>query len=232
MLGSGFGAMTPTTVTSRRSCIATSLPNKILKTSDSVGGCDFPVDPLDPPPAAPVLWSPTDDTSTVILDTAPDLLSTTTTAPILPPPLASDSIGADFRLYDAGVPSLQLIQIGESATITPLVAVIPLDISGFDRLESVERLLATLHHRAVPPDTRLTAQQRARARRMLQAFDGFRDGATQQSIAQVIFDIGDVSRDEWQASSRRHAIMSLLREARRMIEGGYRKLLRHRRRRG
>ncbi|WP_204283655.1 DNA -binding domain-containing protein [Klebsiella pneumoniae] len=47
-----------------------------------------------------------------------------------------------------------------------------------------------------------------------------------------MFDIGDVSRDEWQASSRRHATMSLLREARRMIEGGYRKLLRHRHRRG
>jgi hypothetical protein len=179
-----------------------------------------------------VLWSPTDDTSTVILDTAPDLLATTTsTAAILPPPLASDAVGADFRVYDAGAPSLQLIQIGDAATITPLVAVIPLDITGFDRLESIERLLATLHHRAVPPDTRLTAQQRARARRMLQAFDGFRYGATQQSIAKVIFDIDDVSRDEWQASSRRHAIMSLLREARRMIEGGYRKLLRHRRRR-
>ena len=83
--------------------------------------------------------------------------------------------------------------------------------------------------RVVPPDTRLTLQQRARAQRMLQAFDGSRDGATQQDIAQVIFRTGHVNRDEWQASSARHAVMSLLRDARALIAGGYRKLLRHRR---
>jgi len=64
---------------------------------------------------------------------------------------------------------------------------------------------------------------------MLQAFDGHRAGAKQQEIAQVIFRIGRLSRDEWQASSARHAIKSLLRDARAMIAGGYRKLLRHRR---
>lgn len=65
---------------------------------------------------------------------------------------------------------------------------------------------------------------------MLQAFDGVRDGATQQEIAQVLFRIGDIGRDEWQVSSSRHAVMSLLRDARAMIAGGYRKLLRHRHR--
>jgi hypothetical protein len=64
---------------------------------------------------------------------------------------------------------------------------------------------------------------------MLQAFDGRRAGATQQEIAQVIFNIGSLDRDEWQASSARHAVKSLLRDARAMIAGGYRRLLRHRR---
>jgi hypothetical protein len=108
---------------------------------------------------------------------------------------------------------------------------VPLDITGFDRVEAVVRLLSALHGRVVPPDTRLTRQQRARARRMLQAFDGARAGATQLEIAQVIFQIGTVSRDEWQMSSARHAVMALLRDARAMIAGGYRKLLRHRHRR-
>lgn len=112
----------------------------------------------------------------------------------------------------------------------PLAAVIPLGVDGLDRLEAVHRLLAALHGRAIPPDTRLTRQQRARLRRMLRAFDGSRDGATQQEIAQIIFNLGRLSRDEWQASSARHAVMSLLRGARTMIAGGYRKLLRHRRR--
>lgn len=41
-------------------------------------------------------------------------------------------------------------------------AVVPLGLEGFDRLEAVHRLLASLHQRAIPPDTRLTPQQRLR----------------------------------------------------------------------
>ncbi len=134
-------------------------------------------------------------------------------------------------LFDLGnLQHLQLLRL-DSAAGDALAAVVPLDITGFDRVESVLRLLSALHSRVVPPDTRLTRQQRARARRMLQAFDGARDGATQFEIAQVIFHIGRISRDEWQMSSARHAVMALLRDARAMIEGGYRKLLRHRHRR-
>ncbi|WP_371823918.1 DUF2285 domain-containing protein [Phyllobacterium sp. 628] len=103
-------------------------------------------------------------------------------------------------------------------------------MEGFDRMEAVARLLASLHGRAVPPDTRLTRQQLARARRMLQAIDGFRAGATQQEIAEVILRIGKLTRDEWQAASARHVVAGLLGGARAMIAGGYRKLLRHRRR--
>ncbi len=106
----------------------------------------------------------------------------------------------------------------------------PLGLDGFDRIEAARRLLSALHGRAIPPDTRLTRQQRTRLRKMLQAIDGDRDGATQQEIAQVLFNIGHLHRDEWQASSARHGVKALLRDARAMIAGGYRKLLRHRRR--
>jgi hypothetical protein len=126
---------------------------------------------------------------------------------------------------------VQLLRLAvDTGSSMPLAALVPLGVEGFDRLEAIHRLLAKLHSRAVPPDTRLTRQQRARARRMLQACDGARDGATQQEIAQIIFRIGRLSRDDWQASSARHAVMSLLRDARAMIGGGYRSLLRHRRR--
>lgn len=112
----------------------------------------------------------------------------------------------------------------------PLAAVIPLSLDGFDRVEAVLRLLAMLYGRTIPADTRLTRQQRARQQKMLRAFDAHRDGATQQEIARVIFDTGRLSRDEWQMSSSRHAVMSLLRDARSLMAGSYRKLLRHRRR--
>ena len=168
-----------------------------------------------------------------MLTEAPSVLDGCRTAdPIgswrLSPPLIEDN-AALFRnaLCDG-----QYLQIVDCASEDRAVAmaVIPLGLEGFDRLEAVYRLLSALHGRAIPPDTRLTRQQRARQRKMLRAFDGHRAGATQQEIAQAILKIGLLDRDEWQASSARHAIKALLRDARVMIAGGYRKLLRHRRR--
>ncbi|SIT15077.1 DUF2285 domain-containing protein [Paracoccus saliphilus] len=145
-----------------------------------------------------------------------------------PPPLDDD----DTALFRYALGEGQYLQIVDCAIEdgTAVAAVIPLDLEGFDRLEAVHRLLSALHGRAIPPDTRLTRQQHARQRRMLRAFDGHRAGATQQEIAQAILKVGFLDRDEWQASSARHAIKALLRDARVMIAGGYRKLLRHRRR--
>ena len=181
---------------------------------------------------APVFWMPQEDTSVVVLASAPAvLMSDTDGAPVLARAISRIGEEGSHSLYDLGnSQSVQLLQLGPDSLDAPLAAIIPLGITGFDRLEAVGRLLAVLHDRAIPPDRRLTRQQRARARRMLQAFDGARDGATQQEIAQVIFRVGRVARDDWQASSTRHAVMSLLRDARGMVEGGYRKFLRHRHR--
>jgi len=152
-------------------------------------------------------------------------------APVDPPPVidAAVSVTEDstaYLLFNLGNgQQLQLIHAG----LAPTAAIIPLGVDGFDRLEAVYRLLAALHGRAVPPDTRLTGQQRARMRRMLQAFDGYRAGATGREIGQVIFKAGALGRSEWQTSSARHAVKALIRNARTMIAGGYQKLLRHRR---
>ncbi|WP_320177632.1 DUF2285 domain-containing protein [Roseovarius pacificus] len=112
-----------------------------------------------------------------------------------------------------------------------LVATVPLGPEGLDRMEAIQRLLADQHRRrSIPRDTRLTAQQKARLRRVLQASDAAFDGATQKQIAEVLFRTGHLDRDEWQVSSARFAVSSLLREGRDLIAGGYRKLLRHQRR--
>lgn len=151
--------------------------------------------------------------------------------PIIDRPVRVDDEGSHSLRNLSDGSRIQIVQIGEPQNIQTLAAVMPLDVEGFDRLEAIYRLLASLHGRAIPPDTRLTRQQRTRLRRMLQAFDGRRDGATQQEIASIIFDLGRLGRDEWQASWARQAIKSLLRDSHAMIAGGYRKLLRHRRRR-
>lgn len=138
--------------------------------------------------------------------------------------------GENVLLYDLGNGQrVQLVIEPTAMPSKPLAAIIPLDREGLDRLESLCRLLAALHGRAIPPDTRLTRQQRLRLRRMLQCFDGHRNGASQREIAQVVFHIARLDRQEWQDASARHAIKSLLRDARAMIAGGYRALLRHRR---
>jgi len=212
------------------------LPARILAptccriASDGGGGCGFPVDPALDLPDAPVFWLPDEDTSVVILTPVP--------IPLVDAP--SPSIGAgDQRIENDGVHGLhdlgdgrriQILRPGESPDMAKLVAMVPLGLEGFDRIEAIHRLLAALHGRAIPPDTRLTRQQRVRLCRALRAFDGRRDGATQQEIAEVLFRIGSLDRDTWQASSARYAVMSLLRDARAMIAGGYRRLLRHRRR--
>ena len=189
------------------------------------------MDPLAPPSEARIVWLPEDDTSAVFLRPAPRRLVTDSD----PQPafdaayrIADDD--EDVLLYDLGDGQrLQLVVETAAPVGKPLAAVIPLNREGFDRLESLYRLLAALHSRTIPPDTRLTAQQRLRLRRMLQCFDGYRDGATQREIAQVVFHIAQLDRQAWQDASARHAIKTLLRDARAMIAGGYRALLRHRR---
>lgn len=196
------------------------------------GDCDFPVDPAHRATDADIFWLPEEDTSSVILALALPVFHYSCD-------MLSLLSGSELFRADDGLHHLRDLADGQRLHVVlpldavpgrPLAAIVPLGPDGFDRLEAVARLLASLHGREVPRDTRLTQQQLARARRMLQAADGRRNGATQQEIAEVIFKTGQLSRDDWQASSARHAVMGLLRGARAMIAGGYRKLLRHRRR--
>jgi hypothetical protein len=125
---------------------------------------------------------------------------------------------------------LHIVRSADVPEHETLAAVIPLDRSGFGRVEAVLRLLASLYDRAVPADTRITHQQRLRAKRMLRALDGRRAGASQKSIASAIFGLDPMSRDEWQTAPARFATRSLIKDGRAMVAGGYRKLLRHRHR--
>ena len=65
---------------------------------------------------------------------------------------------------------------------------------------------------------------------MLQAVDGRTAGATYREIAEVMYGRGRVASDPWKSSALRDATIRLVRDGNRMIDGGYRQLLRHRRR--
>ena len=105
---------------------------------------------------------PDEDTSAIFLGPAPSALAPDAE---LPPTIdAADRIGdndENVLLYDLGNGQRVQIDRGTTAPIgKPLAALIPLNSEGFDRLEAVSRLLASLHGKAIPRDTRLTAQQR------------------------------------------------------------------------
>ncbi|ALG90003.1 hypothetical protein TQ29_07105 [Actibacterium sp. EMB200-NS6] len=167
------------------------------------------------------------DPSVVVLQKVPEVLDNAASPTILPTGTTRHAQEGLHHLLDAGeLHRLQLLQ--EDPDAKALVAIVPLDQDSFARLDAIYRLLAQFHGRAFPADKRLTRQKRLRAKRMLQAFDGRVAGASQREIAEVVFRLSRVSRDEWQSAPERFAVMALLRDARKLVDGGYRVLLRSR----
>lgn len=106
---------------------------------------------------------------------------------------------------------------------------VPLDARGLDRIEELTRLWRSLHGRPVPPDRRLTPQQRRRLKNMIRAADGRMNNADYREIAEVIFGVERVASIPWKTSALRDTVFDLVKDGFAMIDGGYRKLLRRRR---
>ena len=187
---------------------------------------------LDAKEAAPI-WAPTSNTGVVMLTAQPAILPKDATPFVIDAEAAgqSDAQGFHFLHNLKNGERLQILRLAGVSADEGAAAVIPLGPDGFDRLEAVARLLSSLHCRSIPADTRLTRQQRHRARRMLQAVDGRLSGASYREIAATLFGTRDLADEPWKTSSRRFATMELVRGGLAMIAGGYRRLLSHRRRR-
>jgi hypothetical protein len=111
-----------------------------------------------------------------------------------------------------------------------LSALIPLDNNTLGRIEALTRFYSAQLGRAIPPDTRLTSQQRRRLRFMIQAIDGRSNSATYREIANAIYGASRVADMPWKTSAVRDSVIALVKDGIAMVEGGYRQLLRHRRR--
>lgn len=125
---------------------------------------------------------------------------------------------------------IHLILLNSLERDQPISAHVPLDALGLDRIEALTRLWRSLHGHKVPPNTRMTAQQRRRLKNMLRAVDGRMNDADYREIAEVIFGVERVASEPWKTSALRDAVLDLVKDGFAMIDGGYRKLLRHRRR--
>lgn len=140
---------------------------------------------------------------------------------------APDALHILLRSLD---PGLVVLLDARSAPEDPLAAVIPLGRDGLDRVAALDRLLRHLHGYRVPPDRRMTMQQRRRLKAMLRAVDGQQHQASQREIAEALFGADRLSQDPWQTSPLRDVVRDLLKDGAAMIAGGYRRLLRYRRR--
>jgi hypothetical protein len=178
------------------------------------------------------LWSAEADSSAVLLTHAPTILPTagnlfTELRKATP---HSDEQGVHFLLKSSGQ-TIRLVRLAGVAAEIPLAALVPLDATGHDRIEAIDRLLRALQGRTVPADRRWTQQQKRRHRHMLQATDGHLNGASYRQIADVIYGIERIRAEHWKTSALRDSIIGLVEGGLAMIAGGYRQLLRHRRQR-
>ncbi|WP_263482500.1 MULTISPECIES: DUF2285 domain-containing protein [unclassified Mesorhizobium] len=87
----------------------------------------------------------------------------------------------------------------------------------------------TVAHRQHLPDARLTAAQRRRLGHMLRCLDGRQENASRFEVAIALFGRRLLSTADWHDSAFRYQTLRLVRDGLKMVERGYRQLLRARR---
>ncbi|BCG86585.1 hypothetical protein MesoLj113c_26950 [Mesorhizobium sp. 113-3-9] len=110
-----------------------------------------------------------------------------------------------------------------------MAAIIPLDDMAHDRLQAIERFIRSIHRQHLP-DARLSKAHRRRLGLMLQCLDGREEEASHFDVATALFGRRLVSADNWHDSAFRYQTQRLVRDGVKMVERGYRQLLRARRR--
>lgn len=185
------------------------------------GAFDFAVDPERDPPTAPVFWNPADAPAIVNLigpaHQFDDKVSSIGTLPVV-----ASAIDSEFTWLklDNGA---QLVAKSSMAD-ADFGVVVPFDDAWTVRLAAADRLYR--HLRGLPVAHPLTRQRRQRLKHALRTVDGLRQGATYRMIAIAFFDEQRVSDEPWKTNALKSQIARLAAYGRRMIDKGYRKLLR------
>ena len=181
--------------------------------------------PAENAKAVPVFWAPEADLASVILAPSPlttgALLSTLAVAD--QGRARNDAAGRCLVVGD-GVGAIHLALLGAARPGRPLAVIIPLDGDLPARVAAAAGLWRRLSAEVGPRG--LTAQKRRRLTQMLRAVDGRRCGAAHREIAIALFGAARVAGEPWKTSSLRDATLRLVRDGLRMVDGGYRGLLR------
>lgn len=184
--------------------------------------------PAESARTVPVFWAPEADLATVVL--APSPLTTGAPASALaaadPGRARIDATGRCLVVGD-GAGAIHLALLGRARPGRPLAVIIPLDADLPARVAVAAGLWRRVSTGVGPRG--LTAQKRRRLTQMLRAVDGRRCGAAHREIAVALFGAARVTGEPWKTSSLRDATLRLVRDGLRMIDDGYRGLLRPRR---
>jgi hypothetical protein len=178
--------------------------------------------------AQKIFWSPLRDPAVLLFAQRPDILPPEPAPSFGETDLGGDTPEGRYAFY--GAASSQYLILSDTAPHGALAALIPLDADTFGRIEALSRFWRACEGRSLPPDTRMTADQRRRLRLKLQAVDGRMNGASYREIAIAIYGEGRVAAGPWKTSPLRDTVIGLVEGGFAMIGGGYLQLLRHRRR--
>jgi Uncharacterized conserved protein (DUF2285)/Family of unknown function (DUF6499) len=134
--------------------------------------------------------------------------------------------------YIAGGVSVTLLQqgrrVGKTDVASGYAVLVPLDDLIDVRLQAVKHLADHLRHKAPRPfPPPLSKPRRDRLIAGLRALDGHIAGASYRDIAAELFGEAAVPKRGWKDHDLRDRTIRLVRDAVRMMQGGYRQLLLH-----
>lgn len=175
-----------------------------------------------------MVWSPSVDPAIIFLTRRPGFLPSVQTA--LADRYAAERNGPEGSYTNLPDCGLQVLFLPGTSPNDQLAAVIPIDDDLLDRIDAIARFSRAWLKRPLLRDTRMTVDQRRRFRLRLRAADGRINGATYRDIAIAIYGAARVDSEPWKTSSLRDAAIAFVEAGMALIDGGYLRLLRHRRR--
>ncbi|MPT48326.1 MAG: DUF2285 domain-containing protein [Sphingobium sp.] len=180
----------------------------------------------------PLFWQPDRIPVAILLDTAPPGFRSANLSDIsaLGTPRADANTPNGRHLVIADPNGEHRLWVYASAHGRSIAAIIPFDADFDTRITSLLRFHRHLLGHpsgSLPRGWALTPYRRDRLLRMIRAFDLKQAGASYRAIA-IALDSDEaavLSATEWKLSSTRSWTIRLVRAARMMVNGGYRKLL-------
>lgn len=136
--------------------------------------------------------------------------------------------GLYFR-HTEGSQRFVVLLLGGMLDQQDLAAVVTLDEHLLDRFEVLARFHRSRRDSPGQPDRRVTRLRRRNLRQMLQAVDGRLSDATYPQVAEALFGTRRVAAISWKSLSLRDTTLRRVRDGLRIVNGGYRRLLHHRR---